>query len=103
MPRRAWTTCNTAAERKLATAPRATTASVPRLITAADHLGKLELGPDQPRRAVRRGARHSALELTHADDPARALSVNTNAAHAPVPRILGTTGKVTSVADPRHQ
>jgi tricorn protease len=76
------------------TAPPA--ARVPRVITAADHLGELDC--DQTGQASVVEVRGTVHWLTHADGPARALSVNP-AARARLPVILGTTGKVAWVTD----
>jgi tricorn protease len=76
------------------TAPPA--ARVPRVITAADHLGELDC--DKTGQASVVEVRGTVHWLTHADGPARALSVNP-AARARLPRILGTTGKVAWVTD----
>ena len=76
------------------TAPPA--ARAPRVITAADHLG--ELGCDHAGQASVVEVRGTVHWLTHADGPARALSVNP-AARARLPVILGTTGKVAWVTD----
>jgi tricorn protease len=86
-----------AAPRKLdiqLTAPPA--ARVPRVITAADHLGELDC--DETGQASVVEVRGTVHWLTHSDGPARALSVNENA-RARLPRILGTTGKVAWVTD----
>jgi tricorn protease len=72
------------------------TARVPRLITAADHLGHLDCDETGQASVVEV---HGTLHwLTHADGPARALPVD-QAARARLPRVLGTTGKVTWVTD----
>ena len=76
------------------TAPPA--ARVPRVITAADHLGELDC--DETGQASVVEVRGTVHWLTHADGPARALSVNPNA-RARLPRILGTTGKVAWITD----
>jgi tricorn protease len=76
------------------TAPPA--ARAPRVITAADHLGELDC--DETGQASVVEVRGTIHWLTHADGPARALSVNP-AARARLPRILGTTGKVAWVTD----
>jgi tricorn protease len=76
------------------TAPPA--ARVPRVITAADHLGEIDC--DKTGQASVVEVRGTVHWLTHADGPARALSVNP-AARARLPRILGTTGKVAWVTD----
>jgi tricorn protease len=68
----------------------------PRVITAADHLGELDC--DETGQASVVEVRGTVHWLTHADGPARALSVNPNA-RARLPRILGTTGKVAWVTD----
>ncbi len=71
-------------------------ARAPRVITAADHLGELDCDATGQASVVEvRGTVHW---LTHADGPARALSVNP-AARARLPRILGSTGKVAWVTD----
>ena len=76
------------------TAPPA--ARAPRVITAADHLGELDCDETGQASVVEvRGTMHW---LTHADGPARALSVNP-AARARLPRVLGTTGKVAWITD----
>jgi tricorn protease len=71
-------------------------ARAPRVITAADHLG--ELNCDHTGQASVVEVRGTVHWLTHADGPARALSVNP-AARARLPVILGTTGKVAWVTD----
>jgi tricorn protease len=71
-------------------------ARVPRVITAADHLGELDC--DETGQASVVEVRGTVHWLTHADGPARALSVNPNA-RARLPRILGTTGKVAWITD----
>jgi tricorn protease len=71
-------------------------ARVPRVITAADHLGELDC--DHTGQASVVEVRGTVHWLTHADGPARALSVNP-AARARLPRVLGTTGKVAWVTD----
>ena len=71
-------------------------ARVPRVITAADHLGELDC--DDTGQASVVEVRGTVHWLTHADGPARALSVNPNA-RARLPRILGTTGKVAWITD----
>jgi tricorn protease len=71
-------------------------ARAPRVITAADHLGDLDC--DETGQASVVEVRGTVHWLTHADGPARALSVNP-AARARLPRILGTTGKVAWVTD----
>jgi tricorn protease len=76
------------------TAPPA--ARAPRVITAADHLGELDC--DETGQASVVEVRGTVHWLTHADGPARALSVNPNA-RARLPRILGTTGKVAWITD----
>ena len=76
------------------TAPPA--ARAPRVITAADHLGELDC--DHAGQASVVEVRGTVHWLTHADGPARALSVNP-AARARLPVILGTTGKVAWVTD----
>ena len=76
------------------TAPPA--ARAPRVITAADHLGELDC--DETGQASVVEVRGTVHWLTHADGPARALSVNPSA-RARLPRILGTTGKVAWVTD----
>jgi tricorn protease len=76
------------------TAPPA--ARMPRVITAADHLGELDC--DQTGQASIVEVRGTIHWLTHADGPARALSVNP-AARARLPRIVGETGKVAWVTD----
>ncbi|MGH3298813.1 MAG: peptidase S41, partial [Trebonia sp.] len=76
------------------TAPPA--ARVPRVITAADHLGELDC--DETGQASVVEVRGTVHWLTHADGPARALSVNPFA-RARLPRILGTTGKVAWITD----
>ncbi len=76
------------------TAPPA--ARAPRVVTAADHLGELDC--DETGQASVVEVRGTVHWLTHADGPARALSVNPGA-RARLPRILGTTGKVAWVTD----
>jgi tricorn protease len=76
------------------TAPPA--ARAPRVITAEDHLGELDC--DETGRASVVEVRGTVHWLTHADGPARALSVNP-VARARLPRILGTTGKVAWITD----
>jgi tricorn protease len=76
------------------TAPPA--ARMPRVITAADHLGQLDC--DQTGQASIVEVRGTIHWLTHAEGPARALSVNP-AARARLPRVLGETGKVAWVTD----
>ena len=76
------------------TAPPA--ARTPRVITAADHLGDLDC--DETGQASVVEVRGTVHWLTHADGPARALSVNP-IARARLPRILGTTGKVAWITD----
>jgi tricorn protease len=71
-------------------------ARMPRVITAADHLGELDC--DETGQASVVEVRGTVHWLTHADGPARALSVNP-AARARLPRILGETGKVAWVTD----
>lgn len=76
------------------TAPPA--ARMPRVITAASHLGELDC--DETGQASVVEVRGTIHWLAHADGPARALSVNP-AARARLPRVLGTTGKVAWVTD----
>ncbi len=76
------------------TAPPAARAA--RVITAADHLGELDC--DETGQASVVEVRGTVHWLTHADGPARALSVNP-LARARLPRILGTTGKVAWITD----
>jgi tricorn protease len=76
------------------TAPPA--ARAPRVITADDHLGEIDC--DETGQASVVEVRGTVHWLTHADGPARALSVNP-AARARLPRILGTTGKVAWITD----
>jgi tricorn protease len=76
------------------TAPPA--ARAPRVITAADHLGELDC--DETGQASVVEVRGTVHWLTHADGPARALSVDPDA-RARLPRILGKTGKVAWVTD----
>ncbi len=71
-------------------------ARAPRVITAADHLGELDC--DHTGQASVVEVRGTVHWLTHADGPARALSVNPGA-RARLPVILGTTGKVAWVTD----
>jgi len=71
-------------------------ARIPRVITAADHLGELDC--DETGQASVVEVRGTIHWLTHSDGPARALSVNP-AARARLPRILGKTGKVAWVTD----
>jgi tricorn protease len=68
----------------------------PRVITAADHLGELDC--DETGQASVVEVRGTVHWLTHADGPARALSVDP-AARARLPRILGPTGKVAWITD----
>jgi tricorn protease len=67
-----------------------------RVITADDHLGELDC--DETGQASVVEVRGTVHWLTHADGPARALSVNP-VARARLPRILGTTGKVAWITD----
>jgi tricorn protease len=76
------------------TAPPA--ARAPRVITADDHLGEIDC--DETGQASVVEVRGTVHWLTHADGPARALSVNP-AARARLPRILGTTGRVAWITD----
>jgi tricorn protease len=76
------------------TAPPA--ARSPRVITADDHLGEIDC--DETGQASVVEVRGTVHWLTHADGPARALSVNP-AARARLPRVLGTTGKVAWITD----
>ncbi|HEY0933373.1 MAG TPA: S41 family peptidase, partial [Trebonia sp.] len=76
------------------TAPPA--ARSPRVITAADHLGEIDC--DETGQASLVEVRGTVHWLTHADGPARALSVNPDA-RARLPRILGGTGKVAWITD----
>src|SRR5215472_7000095 len=71
-------------------------ARAPKLITAAEHLGDLDC--DETGQASVVTVRGTVHWLTHADGPARALSVNAGA-HARLPRMLGDTGKVVWVTD----
>ena len=71
-------------------------ARAPRVVTAADHLGELDC--DETGQASVVEVRGTVHWLTHADGPARALSVNPNA-RARLPRILGATGKVAWITD----
>jgi len=71
-------------------------ARAPKLITASDHLGDLDC--DETGQASVIEVRGTVHWLTHADGPARALSVDQNA-RAKMPRVLGTTGKVVWVTD----
>ncbi len=68
----------------------------PKLITAGDNLSDLDC--DETGQASVITVRGTVHWLTHADGPARALSVDA-AAHARLPCILGTTGKVVWVTD----
>jgi tricorn protease len=68
----------------------------PKLITAGDNLSDLDC--DETGQASVITVRGTVHWLTHADGPARALSVDP-AAHARLPRMLGTTGKVIWVTD----
>jgi tricorn protease len=68
----------------------------PKLITAGDNLSDLDC--DETGQASVITVRGTVHWLTHADGPARALSVDV-AAHARLPRILGPTGKVIWVTD----
>ncbi len=77
----------------LGSAPAARAA---RIISAADHLG--EFMPDESGQASVVEVRGTVHWLTHADGPARALSVDPKA-RAREPRILGTEGKVIWVTD----
>jgi tricorn protease len=76
------------------TAPPA--ARMPRVVTAADHLGELDC--DRTGQASVVEVRGTIHWLTHSDGPARALSVHP-AARARLPRVLGETGKVAWVTD----
>jgi tricorn protease len=80
-------------EVQLSTPPAA---RAPRVITADDHLGDLDC--DETGQASVVEVRGTVHWLTHADGPARALSVNP-AARARLPRVLGTTGKVAWITD----
>src|SRR6202035_5268676 len=71
-------------------------ARVPRVITAADHLGELDC--DETGQASVVEVRGTVHWLTHADGPARALSVDPKA-RARDPRVLGTAGKGIWVTD----
>jgi len=71
-------------------------ARAPRVITAAEHLGELDC--DETGQASVVEVRGTVHWLTHADGPARALSVDAGA-RARLPRVLGTTGKVAWVTD----
>jgi tricorn protease len=74
----------------------ASAARAARIISAADHLG--EFMPDESGQASVVEVRGTVHWLTHADGPARALSVDPKA-RAREPRILGTEGKVIWVTD----
>ena len=71
-------------------------ARAPKMVTAADHLG--EMMPDETGQASVVEVRGTIHWLTHADGPARALSVDP-AARARDPRVLGTKGNVIWVTD----
>jgi len=68
----------------------------PRVITAADHLGDLDC--DETGQASVVEVRGTVHWLTHADGPARALSVDAGS-RARLPRVLGSTGQVAWVTD----
>ncbi len=78
---------------RLSTPPAARS---PRVITAADHLGDLDC--DETGQASVVEVRGTVHWLTHADGPARALSVDPGS-RARLPRILGSTGQVAWVTD----
>jgi len=82
-----------------ASAPRPA-ARAPKIITAASHLG--ELMPDATGQASVVEVRGTVHWLTHADGPARAISVDPSA-RARDPRILGTDGKVIWITDASGQ
>jgi len=71
-------------------------ARAPKLITASDHLGSIDV--DKTGQASVVEVRGTVHWLTHSDGPARALSVRQDA-RASMPRLLGTTGKVVWVTD----
>jgi tricorn protease len=71
-------------------------ARAPKLITASDHLGHIDV--DKTGQASLVEVRGTVHWLTHSDGPARALSVRPDA-RASMPRLLGTTGKVVWVTD----
>ncbi len=74
----------------------ASTALVPRLISAEDHLGGLSCDyTGQASAVVVRGTVHW---LTHRDGPARALAVSPDARHR-LPQVLGQTGQVAWISD----
>jgi tricorn protease len=68
----------------------------PRLISACDHLGSLDV--DQTGQASVIEVRGTVHWLTHKDGPARALHVDP-AARARLPRVLGETGQAVWVTD----
>jgi tricorn protease len=71
-------------------------ARAPRIITARDHLRRLDC--DQTGQASVVEVRGTLHWLTHKDGPARALHVDPDA-RARLPRVLGETGKVVWVTD----
>src|SRR5580700_1830717 len=74
----------------------ASTALVPRLISAEDHLGGLSCDyAGQASAVVVRGTVHW---LTHRDGPARALAVSPDARYR-LPQVLGQTGQVAWISD----
>jgi len=74
----------------------ASTALVPRLISAEDHLGGLSC--DYTGRASAVVVRGTVHWLTHRDGPARALAVSAGA-RARLPQVLGRTGQVAWISD----
>ncbi len=74
----------------------ASTALVPRLISAEDHLGGLSC--DHAGLASAVVVRGTVHWLTHRDGPARALAVSPDA-RARLPQVLGQTGQVAWVSD----
>jgi len=74
----------------------ASTALVPRLISAEDHLGGLSC--DQAGLASAVVVRGTVHWLTHRDGPARALAVSADARHR-LPQVLGQTGQVAWISD----
>ncbi len=74
----------------------ASTALVPRLISAEDHLGGLSC--DYTGRASAVVVRGTLHWLTHRDGPARALAVSPDA-RARLPQVLGRTGQVAWISD----
>ena len=74
----------------------ASTALVPRLISAEDHLGGLSC--DYAGLASAVVVRGTVHWLTHRDGPARALAVTADA-RARLPQVLGQTGQVAWISD----